>query len=295
MLIAEVGCNHLGDLDVAKRFIEVATSFCNVTTVKFQKRDVATLLTEEQRNAPHPAPHNSYGPTYGEHREFLELDLDQHRELKEACEARGATYTCSVWDAPSFEEIASLEPELIKIPSASNTNPDLLEAACRHFPGPIHISLGMTTRAEEATIVEVFRRHGRLGDLVLYACTSGYPVQPAEAYLLEILRLREAYGAEVGGIGYSGHHNGISLDLVAFTLGADYLERHFTLDRTWKGTDHAASLEPDGLRRLRRDLDYAAQALQARPTEIVEVERPQRAKLKWLRGNVGASPAAGSH
>ena len=130
-------------------------------------------------------------------------------------------------------------------------------------------------------MMELFRRHGRAGDVVLYACTSGYPIQASEACLLEIPRLIEAYGDEVHAIGYSGHHNGISLDTVAFTLGATYIERHFTLDRTWKGTDHAASLEPDGLRRLQRNLVQAAEALETRPQEILPIEEPQRAKLKW--------------
>ena len=129
--------------------------------------------------------------------------------------------------------------------------------------------------------VEVFRDHDRLRDVVLYACTSGYPIQASEACLLEIPRLVEAYGEEVHAIGYSGHHLGISLDVAAFTLGARYIERHFTLDRTWKGTDHAASLEPDGLRRLQRNLSQAHEALQPRPSEILDIERPQRVKLKW--------------
>jgi N-acetylneuraminate synthase len=116
---------------------------------------------------------------------------------------------------------------------------------------------------------------------VLYACTSGYPIKAEDAYLYEVSRLISEYGSNVAAIGYSGHHNGISLDVVAFTLGAQYIERHFTLDRTWKGTDHAASLEPDGLRRLQRDLHNAASALAPRPAEIAPIEEAQRAKLKW--------------
>jgi N-acetylneuraminate synthase len=127
-----------------------------------------------------------------------------------------------------------------------------------------------------------------LGDLVLYACTSGYPIQPDDAFLLEIPRLIGDYGSAVRAIGYSGHHNGIALDLCAYTLGARYIERHFTLDRTWKGTDHAASLEPDGLRRLQRDLRNAAHALAPRTEEIAEAEIAQRAKMKWQPARDGA-------
>jgi len=280
-LIAEIGCNHMGDLEIAKRFIEVAGSFCEVQNVKFQKRSNRDLLPPDQFDAPHPVPTNSFGDTYGEHREYLEFSLEEHRKLKDHCDERGMTYATSVWDVPSLREMVTLEPTYLKVPSAANTNVELLTEMCTDFGGQIHISLGMTTRAEEEQMMELFRRHGRAGDVVLYACTSGYPIQASEACLLEIPRLIEAYGDELHAVGYSGHHNGISLDTVAFTLGATYIERHFTLDRTWKGTDHAASLEPDGLRRLQRNLAQAAEALETRPQEILPDEEAQRAKLKW--------------
>ena len=279
-LIAEVGCNHKGDLKIAKEFVDVATTFCKVTHLKFQKRNVRELLTAEEYRQPHPVPYNAYGPTYGQHREALEFDIEQHRELKEYCESRGATYGCSVWDLTSLTEVMDLRPTSIKVPSAMNTHTELLRRLCGEFGGTIHVSLGMTTRAEEDALVELFQARRRFGDVVLYACTSGYPIQANEACLLEIRRLKDAYGAAKG-IGYSGHHNGISLDLGAVTLGATYLERHFTLNRTWKGTDHAASLEPDGLRRLHRDLEKLSEALTHKPCEILPVEEEQRAKLKW--------------
>src|SRR5262245_16376849 len=283
VLIAEIGCNHMGDIDLARRFVDVAHNFCEVDHVKFQKRSIRDLLTTEQYAAPHPNPRNSFGQTYGEHREFLEFTLDEHRSLKQYCDERGVVYSSSVWDLESLSEIASLEPEYVKIPSACNTNLELLEVACRTFAGKIHVSLGMTTREEESEILAVFRDTGRTADLVLYACTSGYPIQASDACLLEIPRLVETYGDEVDAIGYSGHHLGISLDVAAYTLGATYIERHFTLDRTWKGTDHAASLEPDGLRRVWRDVKHAHEALEPKKTEILDIERAQRAKLKWVQ------------
>mgnify|MGYP001252045317 FL=1 len=280
-LIAEVGCNHKGDIEIAKEFITTAVNFCDVHHIKFQKRDNKTLLPGGRYNAPHPVPQNSYGTTYGEHRENLEFSLNQHRELKAFCDQHGVTYSTSVWDIPSLEEIISLNPDYIKIPSATNTHIELLRLACEEFPGQIHVSLGMTTHLEETEILTLFHDAGRIKDLVLYACTSGYPIEPTEACLFEITRLKKNYGEEVSAIGYSGHHNGIALDIAAFTLGADYIERHFTLDRTWKGTDHAASLEPDGLRRVQRDLVTCASALTNKPTEILTIEEPQRVKLKW--------------
>ena len=281
-LVAEVGCNHKGDMAIARELIDVATSFGKVTHIKFQKRTVRECLSDEQYHAPHPVPYHAYGATYGEHREALEFDVEQHREIKAYCDLRGARYGCSVWDMTALDEIVSLEPAWLKIPSAINLHTELIVAACRRFPGPIHVSLGMTTRAEERALVELFRERGRLKDVVLYACTSGYPIGATDACLFEITRLRNAYAGEVLGIGYSGHHNGISLDMGALTLGATYIERHFTLNRTWKGTDHAASLEPDGLRRLNRDLRHLAEALICKPSEILPVEEEQRAKLKWV-------------
>lgn len=280
-LIAEIGCNHMGDLEIAKRFIDVAGSFCEIRNVKFQKRSNRDLLPPDQYDAPHPVPANSFGATYGEHREYLEFTIEQHKELMDYCTERDMVYATSIWDVQSLREVVILGPQYLKIPSAANTNVGLLEETCRTFGGKIHVSLGMTTRDEESQIVELFRDHGRVGDVVLYACTSGYPIQASEACLLEIPRLLEAYAGEVEAIGYSGHHNGIAIDTVAYTLGATYIERHFTLDRTWKGTDHAASLEPDGMRRLQRNLSQAADALATKPSEILPIEEPQRVKLKW--------------
>ena len=289
-LIAEVGCNHMGSMELAKEFIDVAATFCKVSHVKFQKRHIPSVLTPDQYAAPHPEPQHAYGESYGAHREYLELDLDQHRELQDYCRKWDLTYSASVWDVVSLREIASLEPPYIKIPSAANNNPELLRAAAEEYDGQVHISLGMTTREEEEQIFRVFDDAGRTADLVLYACTSGYPIKAEDAFLLEVPRLIADYGSRVAAIGYSGHHNGISLDVVAFTLGAQYIERHFTLDRTWKGTDHAASLEPDGLRRLQRDLHNAAMALAPRPSEIAEVEEAQREKLKWSGRRVDEGP-----
>ncbi|MDR1398029.1 MAG: N-acetylneuraminate synthase family protein [Desulfarculales bacterium] len=280
-LIAEAGCNHKGDLEIARRFIKMAALFCKVEAVKFQKRCNRELLTEEQYNAPHPDPHHAYGSTYGAHREFLEFSAAQHARLKEWCEEVGLVYSASVWDLTSAREIAALQPVFIKIPSACNNNFPMLEWLCQNYGGEIHLSLGMTTRAEEKQIIDFFINQGRSEDLTIYACTSGYPIAPQDACLLEIGRLRDSYGAAVRQIGFSGHHNGIALDIAAYTLGAPVIERHFTLDRTWKGTDHAASLEPDGLRKLKRDLVSTHLALTHKSTELLEVEKIQREKLKY--------------
>ena len=281
IITAEIGCNHKGDMEIAREMIRIAKIFCEVDYVKFQKRNPRVLMTEDQYNAPHGIPYHSYGATYGEHREFLELTIEQHADLKQFSEEIGIGYSCSVWDMPSLKQIMELKPDYIKIPSATNTHSELLEYICDNYPGDIHISLGMTTHEEEGKLIQLLQGHGRLKDVVLYHCTSGYPVQPSDTYLLGIRRLVESYGNRIKAVGFSAHYTGIGLDGPAFVLGAQYIERHFTLDRSWQGTDHAASLEPDGLRRVRKDTRAVASALRAKEQDVLDIEIPQREKLKY--------------
>lgn len=282
-VIAEVGCNHKGDMNIAKEMIITAATFCKADVVKFQKRTNKELLTPEQYAAPHPNPRNSYGNTYGEHREFLELDIIQHHQLKLWCEEFGVEYSTSVWDVTSAKEITSLKPRMIKIPSASNLHWKMFDYLANNFGGEIHISTGMTNQKEIEDILTFFDKYNRTKDIVLYACTSGYPVAFEDICLLEITRLKNLYSSKVKAIGFSGHHLGIAADIGAITLGAEWVERHFTLDRTWKGTDHAASLEPDGMRKLTRNIKNVHKSLQYKKQEILAVEQVQRKKLKWLR------------
>lgn len=282
-VIAEAGCNHMGQMEIAKDLIETAAHFCRADAIKFQKRCPKELLTPEQYNAPHPNPVNSYGDTYGAHREFLEFTVDQHAQLKEWCEEAGIIYSTSVWDMTSAKEIASLKPQFIKIPSACNTHFEMLQWLCDNYDGEIQLSFGMTSHEEEEEIVKLFEANGRAKDLVLFNCTSGYPVPFKDVCLLEITRMREAYESRVKAIGFSGHHLGIAIDTAAYTLGASIIERHYTLDRTWKGTDHAASLEPDGIRKLVRNLNAVHDALTYKTAEILPIEQVQRDKLKYRK------------
>jgi len=280
-VIAEIGCNHKGDMDIAKELITTAAIFCKADYVKFQKRHNRELLSPEQYAAPHPNPINAYGRTYGEHRENLEFSVDQHKELMDFCDQMKIGYSTSVWDVTSAKQMAALKPEFLKVPSASNLHWPMLSVLADEFGGKIHLSLGMTTQDEMEQIVDFFEQRGRAKDLVIYACTSGYPVAFEDVCLLEITRLRERFADRVDAIAFSGHHLGIAADVAALALGVEWIERHFTLDRTWKGTDHAASLEPDGLRRLVRDVRAVSQALTYKKTEILPVEAETRAKLKW--------------
>lgn len=279
--IAEIGCNHKGDMEIAKELVSTAAIFCKADVVKFQKRNSKELLTKEQYDAPHPNPANSYGDTYGAHREFLEFDVDQNKELKEFCDSLNIKFSTSVWDLTSAKEMTSLDLELLKIPSACNLHFEMLGYLCDEFGGEIHLSTGMTTQDEVEKIVSFFESKKRAKDLIVYACTSGYPVPVEDVCLLEIPRMVNEFGTRVKSIGFSGHHLGISLDVAAVALGAQWVERHFTLDRTWKGTDHAASLEPDGMRRLVRDTKNVVKAMTYKATEILPIEEVQRDKLKW--------------
>lgn len=285
-IIAEIGCNHKGDMEIAHKMIKILGVFrdlnpeSSIDIVKFQKRTNRELLTPEEFNAPHPHPENSYGVTYGEHREYLEFDQSQNAQLKRWCEESGLTYSTSTWDLTAAKEIVALRPRVIKIPSACNLDFDMLNYICENHDGEIHLSFGMTSKEEEKKIVDFFKDKNRNRDLVIYACTSGYPVPFEDICLQEISRLKESFGRDVKGIGFSGHHLGIAVDMAALALGAEYFERHFTLDRTWKGTDHAASLEPDGLRKLARDLRHVAKSLTYKSEDILDIEKVQRRKLK---------------
>ncbi|MFD1330832.1 N-acetylneuraminate synthase family protein [Methylopila musalis] len=280
-VIAEIGCNHMGKMDIAKELVSVAAHVCKADYAKFQKRNNRELLSPAQFSAPHPVPANSYGATYGEHREALEFTVEQHAELKEFCETQGVGYATSVWDMTSAKEIAGLKPDLIKIPSATNSNFELQGWLAENYAGEIHVSTGMTTKDEIDTLITFYEERGRAKDLVVYSCTSGYPVAFEDLCLREITRLREKFEDRVKKIGFSGHHLGIAADVAALALGADWIERHFTIDRTWKGTDHAASLEPDGMRRLVRDLHNVEKALTFKSKDVLDVEDVQRKKLKW--------------
>merc|ERR1712232_967248 len=193
-VIAEIGCNHKGEKDIAKQLLTLAKE-CGATVGKFQKRTPKELLTPEQYNAPHPNPHNSYGSTYGEHREFLELSLEDHRELQAHCKDIGLEYSCSVWDTTAAKEIVSLNPVLIKVGSPSNQHWEMQKVLRDEYEGEVHISTGMTTKEEIEQIVKFWEegKGNAKKRVVLYNCTSGYPVPFDQVCLLEIRHLIENY------------------------------------------------------------------------------------------------------
>jgi N-acetylneuraminate synthase len=285
-MIAEIGCNHKGELEIAKELLTLAHE-CGATVGKFQKRTPKELLTPEQYAAPHPNPQNSYGDTYGAHREALELSVQDHKMLQDHCKKIGLEYSCSVWDTTAARDIVSLNPKLIKVGSPSNQHWEMQQVLRDEYDGEIHISTGMSTKEEIEKIVQFWEQgKGRAKErVVLYNCTSGYPVPFEDVCLLDIRLLQQNYAHRVKAIGFSGHHLGIAIDVAAYALGAEWVERHFTKDRTWKGTDHAASLEPAGLAKLMRDLKATHTAMSYKSADILPLEQETRAKLKWGQYN----------
>ena len=280
IIVAEIGCNHMGQLDIAYELIDLAKN-SGADFAKFQKRNNKELLSKNEYESPHPNPINSYGSTYGEHREKLEFSIDTHHKLKKYCEDKGICYSVSVWDLKSAEEVVKLNPEYIKIPSAMNNHHKLLEYLINNYDGQIHISTGMTYKKELESLKRLFKSKNKLKSLVIYSCTSGYPVEANEVCLMELLKLQKIFKDEIFDYAFSGHHKGIAIDISAYTLGATWIERHFTKDRTWKGTDHAASLEAPGMSKLSRNLNTVYDALKFKTQEILDIEKPQRNKLKF--------------
>ena len=281
-IIAEIGCNHKGEIKIAKKMIQSAAK-CGAKYVKFQKRDNKYLLGKKY-NLPHPVPENSYGKSYGLHREFLEFNFKEHNELYKCCKKNKILYSTSLWEKKSAENFlkTNIKCDFLKIPSACNLDFDLLEILTKKYNGKIHLSLGMTKIDEIEKIVEFFINKNRNKDLVLYSCTSTYPADFNDVCLLDIKKLKYQFSNVIHDVGFSGHHLGIAVDIAAYALGANYIERHFTLDRTWKGTDHAASLEPTGLSKLVRDLNNTFKTMNEKK-KLSKSELLQRNKLKSLK------------
>jgi sialic acid synthase SpsE len=276
-IIAEIGQNHQGDVEHAKRLITVAAE-SDVNAVKSQKRHTRTLLTEEEYDRPYDSP-NAFGDTYGVHRDALELSVDEHLSLKAHAESLGLAYFVSPWDPVSSAQMTEAGMPLFKIASAGITDEETVRAACASGV-PVIISTGMSTEAQMDQCVEWMREEGVAHRYVLH-CTSTYPSAFEELNLSYMNVLAERYPD--CGIGFSGHHRGIAMDVAAVALGAQIVERHFTLDRAQRGGDHAASLEPAGLAKMVRDIRAFKVAIGDGVKRIYEGEKPMIAKLRRVK------------
>lgn len=267
IVIAELGANHGGSIITAKAMMRRA-QICGADYAKFQKR-TPHLMSPERFNAPYDNPH-SFGKTYGLHRTALEFTTEQHEELWNYGRQIGIPYVTSVWDIPAFESVKHIPMPFLKVPSACNEDWELLEHIAANWKGQVHISNGMLPAIASMEWQELFQNR-----LTVYVCTSTYPSPMRDIKLGDIKWLTD-HGFIPG---FSGHHNGIALDIAAYVMGATHIERHFTLDRTAKGTDHAASLEPAGLEKLVRDLRAVEDAM-GRRDGLLPGEAEIAAKLK---------------
>lgn len=282
-LVAEIGATHLSSIDRAKMLIKLASK-AGADYVKLQKRNPVESVPLELHNKPHPNPAFAYGKTYLEHRQVLELSIEQHRELKAFCEQdANIGYSTSVWDITSAREVISLNPEFIKVPSACNNHYKMLDILFDEYSGGIHISTGMTTRQELLDLHEYIHNKDKSCRAVIYHSTTEYPCSHERLFLNEILTCKQLFNPRQ--VGFSNHGYGISMDLIAVTLGATWIERHFIDDRTFRHTDASASLEPSGLEKLSRDLKAATLALQYKESLTAE-EMNQRIKMKYRKADV---------
>ncbi len=271
-IVAEIGNNHQGEFDIAKQMIAEAAA-AGVHGVKFQKRDMDALLTREGRAAPYTGC-NSFGPTYGEHRNALELSIEQMAELKEYSEAQGLVFFASAWDNPSLKQVLDMDVELLKICSADLVNVPLVRkyAASKI---PIILSTGMSSLEDiDVALAEIRAYHD---DVVLLHCNSSYPCPEEQIGLPVMEGLRERYGLPIG---YSGHEQGLGPSVGSVALGACMVERHFTLDKSLKGTDHQASLEPAELAQMVTMIGEVEKAMIVKGKKVFAEEQAAAKKLR---------------
>lgn len=277
-IIGEIGINHNGDLDIAKKLIDVA-AFAGCDAVKFQKRTPELCVPPEQRNIPRETPWGTM--TYMDYRYRVEFGREEYAEIDRYCKEKGIHWFVSPWDEEAVNFIEQFDPVCYKVASASLTDDSLL-ARLRGTDRPVILSSGMST------MEEIYEGVARMdpNKTILCHSTSAYPCKPEELNLNMIPTLRKEFDLPIG---YSGHEVGLQTTYAAVVLGACVVERHITLDRAMWGSDQAASVEPSGLMRLVRDIRVIEEALGDGVKRVYPSEMSQRAKL---RRKVTAEPVA---
>jgi N-acetylneuraminate synthase len=271
-IIGEIGINHNGDLEIAKKLIDYAQVF-DFQCVKFQKRDPDTCVPEAQKNVLRKTPWGEI--TYLDYRKKVEFGEEQYREIMEYCADKEIHCSASIWDTLSLEFMLKFDIPFIKIPSALITNNILLQEVAS-VRKPVIISTGMSTLAEVDHAVNTVL--AKNNDLIVCHCHSAYPAPLEELNLRTILFFKERYPECV--VGYSGHEFGLDTTVMATVFGAALVERHITIDRTLWGTDQVASVEPQGMYRLPRDIRAINKALGDGKKRVYDSELPAREKLR---------------
>ncbi len=271
-VIAEIGNNHQGSVKKAIELFQAAKA-AGVQAVKLQKRDNRTLYTRAAFNKPYENEH-SFGATYGEHREYLEFGADEYRELKAVADDLKLDFFATAFDYPSADFLAELDPPAYKIASGDLCTTPLLRHVAK-LGKPMIVSVG------GGTFDDIVRAYDLIMPinprLCFLHCTATYPTNSEDMNLRVISRLRETFPELV--IGLSDHYNGIAMSPVAYVLGARVFEKHFTMNHTWKGTDHAFSLEPNGMHKMVRDLQRVRLALGDGVKQMLPQEKPAIAKM----------------
>jgi N-acetylneuraminate synthase/sialic acid synthase len=271
-VIAEIGHNHQGDTAKARELFLRAKE-CGCHAVKLQKRDNRSLYTAAMFNKPYEN-ENSFGRTYGEHREFLEFGRAQYQELQAYAKELGLTFFATAFDHASADFLSELDMPAYKIASGDLRNVPLLQKVAR-LGKPMIVSTG------GGTLDDVRRAYDAIApintQLCLLQCTATYPTQPEDMNLRVIETLRAEFPDVV--VGLSDHYNGIALAVVAYMLGGRVIEKHFTLNHTWKGTDHALSLEPIGMHKMIRDLQRVRIALGDGVKHVLDAETSAITKM----------------
>ena len=269
-VIAEAGLNHNGSVQIAKALIDVA-AIAGADAVKFQKRTVEKLAIKSTLDAQDDR-FPEFGKTYREIRQHLELSLEEYQELKDYAQSKGLDFMVTAFDTEAVDFLEELGVEVYKLASHSATNLQLLDYLAR-LRKPTVLSTGMAELEELDRAVEIFRRHD--APLVLLHCVSAYPTPLAECNLAMINVLKSRYGLPVG---YSGHELGYLPTIVAVSMGAQMVERHFTLSKTMVGFDHKMSLEPDELIAMVRDIRNVAKICGMGEKRVSETEWVTRRK-----------------
>lgn len=271
-LIAEIGINHNGDMQIAKKLIDAAFA-CGWDCVKFQKREPDICVPEHQKNVEKDTPWGKM--TYLDYKKKIEFGKNEYDYIDRYCKEKSISWTASVWDIPSLEFIAKYDVPFIKIPSAKIMETDLLISACKTGK-PIVLSTGMSTLEEIDQVVNILKEHAS-GRFLLMHCNSAYPAPQKELNINCIKTLQERYNCPVG---YSGHEYDLEPSVFSVVLGAKAVERHITIEHTMWGTDQSASLEIQGMDILRRRIEAIPVLLGHGRKEITESEMPIRKKLR---------------
>ena len=269
-VIAEIGLNHNGDMEICKKLIDVAAN-SGAQAVKFQKRTPAISTPEHMKNVMRETPWGEM--TYLDYRYRVEFNREQYLEIGESSSKLGLSWFASPWDVPAVEFLEDINVSAYKIASASVTDLEMLSAIAATGK-PVILSTGMSTMEQIDAAVQTLG----VENLIILHATSTYPLPPEEANLLMIKTLIERYSGVP--VGYSGHETGLQISLAAVTLGATVVERHITLDRSMWGSDHSASLEPTGLNHLVRDIRVIEKAMGDGVKRIFPGEEAPMAKLR---------------